>query len=142
MRDDEVPCTVEKIEIFATHEYFCVEDTWRDEYTPETGEIITNLIAALEDLAELNDYTYDWNSYVNSRDYMVTETNCTWDRWPDYLPESSTHCERITGQVEGYGSGSISVIMDFSTSPTSLGSSCGRSPPAVKKLNSSETMDL
>jgi len=79
MRDDEVPCTVEEIEIFATHEYFCVEDIWREEYTPETGLIITNLIAALEDLAEEHDYTYDWNSYVNARDYMVTETNCTWD---------------------------------------------------------------
>lgn len=86
MRDDDRPCTVEKIELFATHEYFCSEQRWLDEYTPVTGHIITNLVAALEDLAEESGYDYDWKSYVEARDYMVTETNCTWDPWPDYTP--------------------------------------------------------
>jgi hypothetical protein len=59
------------------------------------------------------DYDFDWSEYVNARSYMVTETNCNWDAWPDYLPESEAHCERITGQVEAYGSGSVSVMMEL-----------------------------
>ena len=113
MRDDEDPCTVEDIDYFATHEYFCSEDMWRSAYTPETGTIITHLISALEDLMANEDYDFDWSAYVNARSYMVTETDCTWDPYPDYLPESAVHCERITGQADGYGAGSVAVMMEL-----------------------------
>jgi hypothetical protein len=43
---------------------------------------------------------------------MVTEVNCSWDKYPDYLPPYETYCDRITGQVDGYGEGAIKMIME------------------------------
>lgn len=111
-RDDDSPCTVEDIEILATHEYQCIESHWTDTYTPNTGSIMTDLIETLDKLADENGYEYDWESWVLDRDYMVTEVNCSWDKYPDYLPDYETYCARITGQdpqdnYEKYGVGAI-----------------------------------
>lgn len=94
MRDDDAPCNIDDIAIWGLHDYFCDEATWRAQYTPVTGEVITGLIADLEALATENGYSYDWTTYVQARDFWLTETHCRWNKGSALInPTAEESCQ-------------------------------------------------
>jgi hypothetical protein len=40
----------------------------------------------------------DWKEFLDSRNIMVTETNCNWDQKEDLFSTPEVQCEKITGQ--------------------------------------------
>jgi hypothetical protein len=65
----------------------------------------------------------DWKEFLDTRNLMVTETNCNWDEKEDLFSTPEVQCMKITGQYRKkdklksdaglyYGKGSIAWMMD------------------------------
>jgi hypothetical protein len=97
--DTTLPCDVSKVGAFAIHEYNCKASVWEDKFKVE-GAFRHSLTKALGSHGGK-----DSKTFVQSRNFWVTETNCNWD---GDNPGSKEQCKRITGRgAKDYGEGSI-----------------------------------
>lgn len=71
--DDDYPCDYTTISRFNIHNYHCSEDYINETWGPN-GSFLKKLKNQLGTYGGV-----DWDTFVSTTPYWLTETNCNWD---------------------------------------------------------------
>ena len=117
LRDAEVPCDVETVEVLNIHHYSCYYDDYINKYSntsTDEDSFYWYLINHLTDPEWEGHDQFDWETFILSRPIWITETSCNADYWPRQTVYQHQQCERMTG-IEGgdWGEGSFQAFKDI-----------------------------
>lgn len=102
MADDaDTPCDYTTITRLSIHNYDCHEDFVTTTFSPG-GPFFKKIAKQLNGYGGVN-----WKSWFKHMPIWLTETNCSYENGVATNFSNVESCQRITGQVEEYGRGSI-----------------------------------